>query len=208
MKKTIGSIILLIICLNINSIYSQSLNKTYYGLPSDSISQDHLLRFINDSIVELSSIRRHMQKPLIINFPYHSQNGNIYIDTESIKRRGIPELRQFGFKQFLQPIKLKIEGNVLIDQSNNMVYILNDDFKKMDYTTFVVDGKEYRQKNFITDGYGLVKKSPKQNIRLKRKLKSLESDIDNYKIKIYKGINAYESFGYEYISGVIEIKKK
>ena len=192
-----------------NESYSQELDKIYYGIVSDSISRNHYLEFKNDSLVELSSIRRHMQKPLIISFSYHTTDGLIFIESDKILEADIENLKQYGFQQFIDQIVLKQDSEkAILDESNRIVYVSLEDFRKDNYTTYVVDGIEFRQDGAMTNSYGLLEKEPKRNRKLERKLKKIDSNLEDYNIKVYKGINAYESFGYEYVLGVIELKRK
>ena len=85
----------------------------------------------------------------------------------------------------------------MLDKTNRVVYVIYDDFKNDKYTTYIIDGNEYRQENALANSYGLLEREPKRNRKLKRKLKKIESDLKNYKIEVHKGIDAYLKFGYE-----------
>ena len=208
MKKTLRILITLLICLFACESYSQEFDKIYYGIVSDSINRNHYLEFKNDSIVELTSIRRHMQPQLRIELTYSNNDGNISIKTDRITEQDADEIRQYGFNPFLTEIYLENDGKAFINRTDGIVYVNYDDFRNDNYTTYIIDGIEYRQEDAIANSYGLLERVPKRNRKLKRKLKKIESDIENYEIRVYKGIDAYLKFGYEKVLGVIELKRK
>jgi hypothetical protein len=208
MKKPLRILITLLICLITGESYSQEFNKLYYGIVSDSINRNHYLEFKNDSIVELISIRRHMQPQLRIELTYSKHDGDISINSDEINERKAEEIKQYGFNPFLNGITIENDGKVFLDKTNRMIYVIYDDFKNENYTTYIIDGIEYRQKDAIANSYGLLERQPKRNRKLKRKLKKIEPDLENYKIEVHKGIDAYLKFGYEKVLGVIELKRK
>ncbi len=208
MKKTLRILTTLLICLIASETYSQEYNKIYYGIVSDSIHRNHYLEFKNDSIIELTSICRHMQPQLNIELPYSNVNGKISITSNQLTEQNRNEIKQYGFIPFLNGITIENDGNAFLDKTNRMIYVIYDDFKNDSYTTYIIDGIEYRQKDAIANSYGLLEREPKRNRKLKRKLKQIEPDLENYKIEVHKGIDAYLKFGYEKVLGVIELKRK
>ena len=208
MKKPLRILIILLICLFASESYSQEFNKIYYGIVSDSISRNHYLEFKNDSIVELYSIQRHMQSQFKMVFVFKKENGKIRIQKNRIKPTELEKLNQYGFEYFSKKIELDTDGKALLDKTNRVVYVIYDDFKNDKYTTYIIDGNEYRQENALANSYGLLEREPKRNRKLKRKLKKIESDLKNYKIEVHKGIDAYLKFGYEKVLGVIELNRK
>ena len=208
MKKPLRILITLLICLITGESYSQEFNKLYYGIVSDSINRNHYLEFKNDSIVELISIRRHMQPQLRIELTYSKHDGNISINPDKINEQKAEEIKQYGFNPFLTEVFLENDGKAFLNKTDKIIYVEHNDFKNESYTTYIIDGIEYRQKDAIANSYGLLERQPKRNRKLKRKLKKIEPDIENYKIEVHKGIDAYLKFGYEKVLGVIELKRK
>ena len=208
MKKPLRILIILLICLFASESYSQEFNKIYYGIVSDSISRNHYLEFKNDSIVELYSIQRHMQSQFKMAFVFKKENGKIRIQKNRITPTELEKLNQYGFEYFSKKIELDTDGKALLDKTNRVVYVIYDDFKNDNYTTYIIDGNEYRQENALANSYGLLEREPKRNRKLKKKLKKIESNYKNYTIKIHKGIDAYLKFGYEKVLGVIELNRK
>jgi len=210
MKKPSRILIILLISLIASESYSQKLNKIYYGIVSDSISQPHYLEFKNDSVVEFKSIQRHMQPQSRAAFLYSKENGIITINSNKLKTQNAEEFNQYGFFKFSENIQLEIDGKALLDKKNKIVYVFLDDFSKAHYTTYIIDGEEFKQKNLIANSYGLVKKKMKMNRKLKKKLKTIKSDLEdeNYNIVVYRGIDAYLKFGYDKVLGVIELNRK
>lgn len=74
------------------------------------------------------------------------------------------------------------------------------------YDIYSVDGKIYKQKRAKTDGYGLVRKDHSPNKKLKKRLKQI--DLDNCKITVLRGKEAYDKYGLIGMNGVIEISEK
>lgn len=210
MKKTLRILTTLLICLLAGESYSQELNKIYYGIVSDSIHRNHYLEFKNDSIVELTSIRRHMSPQLRIELPYSKENGTISIKSDEITEQNLKELNEYGFIHFTTGIRIENDGKALLDKTNEVIYVFLEDFKKTHYTTYLIDGEEFKQENLIANSYGLVEREMKMNRKLKKKLKRIKSELENeeYNIVVYKGIDAYLKFGYDKVMGVIELKRK
>lgn len=208
MKKPLRILITLLIFLITIKSYSQELNKIYYGIVSDSINRNHYLEFKNDSIVELTSIRRHMQPQLRIELTYSNNEGNISIKSDQITEQDADKIKQYGFTSFLTGIYIENDGKAFLNKTDGIIYVVYDDFKNKSYTTYIIDGIEYRQEDAIANSYGLLEREPKINRKLKRKLKEIESDLKNYEIEVHKGIDAYLKFGYEKVLGVIELKRK
>ena len=90
------------------------------------------------------------------------------------------------------------------------MYVYLDDFKKEHYTTYIINGEEFKQENLMTNSYGLVEREMKMNRKLKRKLKTIKSDLEKekYNIVVYRGLDAYLKFGYDKVMGVIELNRK
>lgn len=210
MTKPSRILISILICLLANGLYSQELDKIYFGIVSDSISRNHYLEFKNDSIVELISVLRHMQPQSRISFLYSKENGIITIKSNGLNEQKIEEINQYGFSQFSNNIQLEIDNKALIDKENKVVYVYLDDFKKEHYTTYIINGEEFKQENLITNSYGLVEREMKMNRKLKRKLKTIKSDLEKekYSIIVYRGLDAYLKFGYDKVMGVIELNRK
>ncbi|UOQ52514.1 hypothetical protein [Hymenobacter cellulosivorans] len=105
--------------------------------------------------------------------------------------------------EFMSTLTLtKIDGG-FIDDDRSIIYIRAKDFPKKPYTIYIIDGKTYRQHIAITDGYGLVKRTPKANNALQKKLKTLNKD--HCKIEILRGFAAYKMLGIKMVHGVIII---
>ena len=162
MKKTLRILIILLICLFASESYSQEFNKIYYGIVSDSISRNHYLEFKNDSIVELYSIQRHMQSQFKMAFVFKKENGKIRIQKNRIMPTELEKLNQYGFEYFSKKIELDTDGKALLDKTNRVVYVIYDDFKNDNYTTYIIDGNEYRQENALANSYGLLEREPKR----------------------------------------------
>ncbi|AZQ44013.1 hypothetical protein [Nonlabens ponticola] len=207
MKKPLRILITLLIFLIACESYAQEFNKVYYGIASDSINRDHYLEFKNDSVVELISIHVHMQPQLRIKLTYSNNEGNILIESDQETKQDANQIKQYGFNPFLNEIHIEKDGKALLNKVDGIVYVIYDDFKNKSYTTYIIDSIKYRQENAIANSYGLLERKPKRNRKLKRKLKKIKSDLYNYQIEVYKGIDAYLKYGYDNVFGVIELKR-
>ena len=101
---------------------------------------------------------------------------------------------------------MKIEGG-FIDNTQSLIYVRQKDFGKNLDLAYIIDGKTFFQDNGETDGYGLLKRKPKLNRPLQRKLKGLSKD--NCNIEIVKGgLSSYRRFGMKYVYGAFVITTK
>ncbi len=102
-------------------------------------------------------------------------------------------------------ILTKIEGG-FIDYDKSLIYVRQKNFGDNPDMAFIIDGKTFIQDVGVTDGYGLVKKRPKTNKPLQKKLKNI--DKNNCTLEIIRGLNAYKKFGIKRVYGVIVITTK
>lgn len=187
--------------------YGQTLGDYYVSISTDSI-QGGRLKFLSDTTVELSSIPRHMSPSLKTIYRYVSTDSTIEIMPKAITDR--PSVLPTGI--YVQPSALntkltltKIAGG-FIDYNKSHIYVRQKDFPANPDITYIIDGKSYVQDMGVTDGYGLIKKSPKTNKALQKRLKTI--DKDNCTMEIVKGLAAYKRFGVEKVYGVIVITTK
>ncbi|HPH93147.1 MAG TPA: hypothetical protein PLZ68_20140 [Ferruginibacter sp.] len=205
--KIVATIILGFI-FSVTLCYSQKMNILYYGVSSDSVFANHQLEFKNDTLLEISSMPRHMSAQFKIAFNYKRENNSIMINKKVINSKDSLVLINFGFSQFLNSIFLIMENKALLDEINNIVYVLYNDFKDKYYLTYLIDNKVYKQESGFSDSYGLIKNSPKENKELKDKLNSINEVINDYDFKVYRGLEAYRRFGYMSVFGVFELKRR
>ena len=193
-------IILLVtlILFSFSNCLSQRLNEKYYFLTTDSLLVDHFLTFKNDSVVQISSVPRHMWRYFERDLKYE-KHGNIIL----IVVNDSLQIDNYGFKNKKE---LKIEGNALTNESQREVYIIRKDFEKSPDLIVKFEGKDYKVDLGESNSYGLITKSPRTNHRLQRKLKTV--DLNNYEITLIKGFDAFKKYGYKYVFGVIELKLK
>ena len=99
----------------------------------------------------------------------------------------------------------KIDGG-FIDNSQTLIYVRQKDFGNNPDVAYIIDGKTFIQDVGVTDGYGLIKKSPKTNTALQKKLKGVNKD--NCTIEIVRGLEAYKTYGIKRVYGVVVITTK
>ena len=99
----------------------------------------------------------------------------------------------------------KIDGG-FIDYDKSLIYVRQKDFGDNPDMAYIIDGKTFIQDMGVTDGYGLIRKSPKTNKALQKKLKGI--DKDNCTHEIVRGLNAYKRFGIKKVYGVIVITSR
>ena len=149
-----------------------------------------------------------MSKQLKKPFKYKRTGSIIEILNNSLLSTDSIELSNHGLTQFLSKITFTKEKRAIVDTSAKMVYVLHKDFRKRYYLTYIIDGGTYKQETGLSDAYGLIKNNPKENKALNDKLASLNDHLDNYVVNIYKGLEAYNKFGYDSVFGVIEFRRK
>jgi hypothetical protein len=215
MRNKISVILIFYFVFWLNNLYSQVVDKVYFAVPSDSLYGAYNLTFKNDSIVEISSIPRHMSRQFRMIFTYQKNNHEILIRPNLFPQTDSIDIANYKSRQFLHSYILKIDKQCLIDEENKIIYILGlkggaTKISKKGYIlTWFIDGKRYRQNVGTTDGYGLIKRKPKKNRKLQKKLNNLQEHVsDEYYMNFYKGFEAYKRFGLKYIFGVIELTKK
>lgn len=187
-----------IVLFSVSNCFSQRLNDKYYFLPADTVLIDHFLTFKNDSVVQISSVPRHMWKYFEKDLKYEKQGTLVLIFVDDSL-----QLINYGFKDIKE---LKIEGNALTNEFRREVYVLRKDFDKSPDLILKFDSKDYNIDMGRSNSYGLVTKSPKTNKQLQRKLKTV--DLNDYEINLIKGYDAFKKYGYKYVFGVIELKMK
>jgi len=197
-------LILILLSLQEISGYTQNLNNQYFRVSNENLNiYANYLTFINDTVVVFSNIYRPMEKNIRIELKYKKTKDIIEIYSPKNLLDSI-DLTKYGFKNNK---KLEIVENALLDKENSDIYILRKDFKKNPDLIFVIENEKYRLDMGETDSYGLVTKSPRRNRKLERKLKMFKDNSD-FELKILKGYDAYEKYGYDYVFGVFEITRK
>ena len=149
-----------------------------------------------------------MSRQFTMTFHYKKTGKTIEILNPNISTQDSFALTNHGFKHFLNKLVLTVDGKAIIDNTNSLVYVAYNDFKRKYYLTYLIDNKIYKQETGLSDAYGLIKNNPKDNKVLQHKLASLKDDLKNYDLKIYKGLDAYNKFGYKSVFGVIELKRR
>jgi hypothetical protein len=192
--------------LIVNFSHGQKLKQSYYGVSSDSLHNGHQLVFTTDTTLEISTFPRHMSKQFMMTFNYKRIRDKIEIISNIILPADSIALTNHCLTQFLNNITISKDKRALVDASSKMVYVLYKDFRRH-YLTYIIDSKIYKQETGLSDAYGIIRNNPKENKALKEKLSSL-NDLGNYTINAYKGLEAYEKFGYDNVFGVIVLKQK
>jgi hypothetical protein len=196
---------LLIIFISTLSI-GQKIGDYYVPISIDS-TQGGRLKFLSDSTVELSSIPRHMSPSLKAVHKYTTTDSTIQIFPEPLTTQ---DSQSGGL--YIKPLALKtkisltkIDGG-FIDYNKSLIYVRQKDFGDNPDMAYIIDGKTFIQDMGVTDGYGLIRKSPKTNKALQKKLKGI--DKDNCTLEIVRGLNAYKRFGIKRVYGVIVITSR
>lgn len=199
------TILLLFILISTHS-FGQKLGDYYVSISIDS-TQGGRLQFLSDTTVELSNVPRHMSPSLKTVYKYTTTDTTIQIFPE-------PVISQDSPKQglFVQPVALKtkiiltkIDGG-FIDYSKSLIYVRQKDFGDNPEIAYIIDGQTFIQEVGETDGYGLIRKEPKTNKALQKKLKGLNKD--NFTLEIVRGLNAYKRFGIKRVYGAVVITTK
>jgi hypothetical protein len=195
---------LLLVIVSTLSI-GQKIGDYYIGIPSDS-TLDCRLRFLSDSTVELSNVPRHMSGRLAIIFKYITTDTTIEILPGLVAKEDSLSLSAFGLNFSSPIIKLTKIKRGFIDYNRSLIYVRQKDFGNNPDIAYIINGKTFMQDAEVSDYLGIVKKRPKTNKALQKKLKSLNKD--NCTIEIVKGLDAYKRFGIKTVYGAIVINTK
>lgn len=187
---------------------AQGFGIIYCGISSDSIHGGHRLEFKNDTILELSSFPRHMSQQFRLTLTYKKIGDALEIYYPNISKNDSIGLVNNGFTQYLKKTTVRVEGKALIDELNNLAFLPSKDFKKKYDIIYLIDGKAYRQKTGMPNTYGTITSRTKRNRALENKMNSLKDNLENYDMKIYKGLEAYERSSHKNIFCFIELKLK
>ena len=186
--------------------FGQKVGDYYVSISIDS-TQGGRLRFLNDTTVELSSVPRHMSPSLKAVYKYTTADTTIQIFPEQLISRDTQPsglyVQSFALKTKI--CLTKIDGG-FIDYNKSLIYVRQKNFGDNPDVAYIIDGKTFIQDMGVTDGYGIIKKSPKTNKALQKKLKDL--DKDNCAIEIVRGLNAYKRFGIKRVYGAVIITTK
>lgn len=203
-------IFILIFFLNFVS-FSQVKGEIYKSF-SENNSREHLLTFVNDSVVKLSSIRTHMSGQVVINGKFKKINNTIEISLSKLSTKDSIEVAKYQINYLDKKIiKLYVNKRELIDIENKTVYVKNSISYKNYYrrkSLSYFEGKKYIVDRGIINGYGTLDKMPKKN---KKFLKALQKQIENpnnYKSTIFRGLTAYQKYGLIGINGVCVTEKR
>lgn len=183
--------------------HGQQLGDYYLPITMDN-TQNKRLKLLSDTTVELSSIPRHMSPSVKAVYKYMSTDTTLEILLNQSIIQGLQsteiDVRQ---PELVPKLTLtKIDGG-FIDYARSIIYIRAKDFPNKPYTTYIIDGKTYQQDVPIMDSYGLVKKSPKTNKSLQKRLKTISKD--KCTIETIRGLSAYKRFGVKMVHGVVLI---
>ncbi|MBC7884481.1 MAG: hypothetical protein H7X99_03355 [Saprospiraceae bacterium] len=200
------SILLLFVIFDSTLSFGQKLGDYYVPISIDS-TQGGRLKFLSDSTVELSSIPRHMNPSIKTVYKYTSTDTTIQILPEPLTNQ---DSQPSGLYVHSLVLKTKIDLTKIdggfIDYKKSLIYVRHKDFDDNPDMAYIIDGETFIQDMGVTNGYGLIRKSPKKNKALQKKLKGI--DIDNCTIEIVKGLNAYKRFGIKRVYGCIVITTK
>ena len=116
------------------------MHTLYYGISSDSLHNQHLLEFKSDSTLVISTFPRHMSEQFIKTLNYRKSIKKIEIINNTVSSSDSIALAKNGFIQFTNEATFAIDHRAIIDNSNNIVYVLYKDFGKKYYLTYIIDG--------------------------------------------------------------------
>jgi hypothetical protein len=186
--------------------FGQKLGDYYVSISGDS-TLDCRLKFLSDTTVELSNVPRHMGGRLNIVFKYSKTDTTIELLPGLLTKQDSLSLNTFGLNYFIKPfIRLtKIDGG-FIDYSKSLIYVRQKDFGNNPDIAYIIDGKTFIQDIGVTDYLGIVKKRPKTNKALQKKMKGVNKD--NCNIEVVTGLEAYKRYGIKRVYGAVVITTK
>ncbi len=190
--------------------YSQVKEEIYKSF-SEINTSEHLLYFVNDSIVKISSIRTHMSGQVSFTAKFQKINDTIVITIPRLTAKDSIEFSKYHLSYLDDKIiKLYVNKTELIDLENKTVYVKNSIYSKNYYrrkSLSFFEGRKYVIDRGITNGYGLIDKMPKANKKFLKVLQKQMENPESYKSTIYRGLTAYKKFGKIGINGVCVTEK-
>ncbi len=149
-----------------------------------------------------------MSGRLSLTYKYQKSDTTITIFTDKISKSDKDWLTRFGYSFFYNSnIKLTIIKGGYLDFDNSLIYVEQEKSRGNYKLAYIIEGKTYIQDMGQTDGYGLVKKKPKRNRRLEKRLKQIADNPDKFNLEFLKGLRAYQKVGLRYVAGVIIIDR-
>lgn len=197
------NIILIIISVlfGFQNFTGQELNENYI-LFSKSNERPEYLEFKNDSIVARKPYYTHNESNLLISDSTKT-GQRIYKDYYYTKRNDtiiIFDFRNCNNVAFSMTDKKHFENSEL-----GMLYVLRKFYKKTPDVAISIEKKILWLDSPKTTN-GIVQKTGKKNRKLARIMR--KKDTTNIKTQFFKGYEAFEKFGYEYVFGIIEVSEK
>lgn len=188
--------IIYFLCFFSLNCYSQNFN-TFYTSFSSTNGREHIIRFLNDSIIEFQNIPTHMSRNISFTTNYYKENGKIIIEIQNLNFFQKSNLKNYGLEYLVgKKIILTKNRKELIDINNKTVYVqqkkLNRNFIRRK-SIIIIDGKKTLIDRGIINGYGLYEKLPKNNEKIYNFV------IENarnptYTSKSIRGLEAYEKY--------------
>ncbi len=201
--RTMRTSLTIFLGLLINYGTAQELNINY-RTAIDTTERLHHLVFVDKSNCRLIyPIRNHGDAM----FPQKREFKLTYSvsqDTITFKG-GEMDLNNRTIERFLASKFVMTGDRKIFDVVSGYTYV-DSELISDKYDIYSVDGKIYKQKRTKTDSYGLIRRDYRPNKRLKKRVKQI--DLDNCKITVLRGKEAYDKYGLIGMNGVIEISEK
>lgn len=168
--------------------FAQQKGIVYQGVPLNS-TEGRALQFLDDSTVEMESFSPKTSTVTIRKYIFKLIDSTILIEDSNFK------------------VNLFIKNKALIDTANQIIYVDQKDFQQHVFLV-VIEGEKFYQKAELNAGLQSILGANTENDKLKRKLEQVQASLGSYEVKMYKGLKAFELYGYPYIFGVMEISRK
>ncbi|MDJ1491518.1 hypothetical protein QNI19_01170 [Cytophagaceae bacterium DM2B3-1] len=187
-------------------LYGQKSNDYYVSVSMEDDLPNCRLKFISESIIELSTIPHQKQEQVKKSFTYTTHGKTIEILPGNLNSQDSLSLINSRLMYFISPSAnlTKIEGG-FIDYPKSLIYVREKDFSQNPDLTYIIDGKIYVQEISIPAKNGVTEKRPRKNKALQEKLKTIKEQPYKYTIEVVKGLEAYQRFGIKMVFGVIVI---
>ena len=200
-NNTKNIIFIILFVLGFQNTSGQDLNEDYM-LFSKIDDRTEYLEFKSDSIVTRK--------------PYYFRNGcglanlqstkadkKIYKDYRYIKQNDTIRIYDF---QNSSSVDFRMKNERFFENADlGIVYVLRKFYDEFPDVAVSFENEIYWLDSPETSN-GIIKKGGKKNRKLTRIMRN--KDTTNTKAQVYKGYQAFEKFGYEYVFGIIEVSEK
>ena len=175
-----------------------------YRTATDSTERLHYLVFVDNSRCRLIFPARNHGDAMVssggeyeLKYSIHNDTITFDVGNAPSDHKTIRRLKKSGF--------VVIGKGRIFDTVSGYTYVdsrlVNDR-----HDIYAVDGEVFRTRRSKVDAYGILRRSYRINLRLRKRIKKMNVEV--YQVNFLRGKTAFEKYGLDGMNGVIEIEEK